>query len=134
MRAQRIDRNLLADQVARGLDRAVFLYIIAVVGVGVGAIITNHGLDRRLGRDQLEDGAIEGAADIDVARDHGLDVLRPADGVADPFELEWREIAEILGKLGERHLPGPALVADLVLFQRLRPGLTTQTKTPHNTP
>ena len=126
MRAQRIDGDLLADQVARRLDRAVVLYIEAVIGVGVGPVVADHRLDRRLGRDQLEDRAIEGAADIDIARDYCLDVLRPAGRVTDPFELERRQIAEVFGKLGERHLPGPALVAYLGLFKRFGHGLTDQ--------
>jgi len=87
MGAQRIDRDLLADQVARRLDRTVLLHEVAVVGVGVGAVIADHRLYRRFRCDQLEDRPIERATDVDVTGNQGLNILRPADGVADHLSL-----------------------------------------------
>ena len=44
--------------------------------IGVGTVVADHGLHRRLGRHQLDDGAIERAAKVGVARDYTLDAVR----------------------------------------------------------
>jgi hypothetical protein len=116
--AERVHGDLLADQVARSVDRTVFLDEVALPRVVVRSVVADDRLDRRPRRDQLDDGAVEGAAKIDVAGGRRLDVLRAADGVAHPLEPKRRQVAKILGKLREEHLAGPALVPQLGLFQR----------------
>src|SRR5471032_3285990 len=71
----------------------------------------------------------ERAAEIDIARDSRLDVLRAAVGVADPLELERREVTEVLRELGIQDLAGPSLVAQFLLLRRSRFGGRYQPKT-----
>lgn len=55
----------VADEIPSRLDRPVVLDVVALISVCVGAVVTDHRLDRAFCRDQLEDRTMEGAADID---------------------------------------------------------------------
>src|SRR5690606_38367927 len=68
-------------------------------------------LDRRPGRLELDDGTVEGAAEVGLAGGGRLDVLGAAGGVADPPELDVAEVAEVLGQFGEGDGADAALVA-----------------------
>ncbi len=111
-----VDPDLLADQVAGGPDRAVRLGVEAEEGLGVGAVVVDDGLDRGAGFDELDHRAGEGAAEVGLVGGGGLDVLRAADGVADPLQLDRAEVAEVLREFGQGHGVRAALVAQFQLL------------------
>jgi hypothetical protein len=122
--AEGVHADLLADQVPRAADRAVVRYVEALVDVLVAAVVADHRLDRGLGGDQLDDGAVEGAAEVGLPGGRGLDVLGAADGVADPPELDGGEVAEVLGQLREGDGADAALVAQLLRLRGALGGAT----------
>ena len=111
-----VDADLLADQVAGGPDRTVLLGVVADEGLVVGAVVVDDRLDRRAGFGELDDRAGEGAAEVGLVGGGGLDVLRAADRVADPLQLDRAEVAQVLGELGQRHGVRAALVAQFEFF------------------
>jgi hypothetical protein len=113
VRSEGVDPDLLADQVAGRFDGAAVERPVPDVGVLVAAVVADHGLDRCLGRDELHDRAVERAAEVGLAGGRGLDVLRTADGVADPLELDRAQIAEVLGEFGGGDRADRALVLQL---------------------
>ena len=110
---ERVDPDLLADQVPGAPDRTAVEDVEAHVGDVVGTVVTDDGLDRGLGGSELDDGAVEGATEVGVAGGRGLDVLGAADGVADPLQLDVAQVAEVLGELRQDHLADGTLVPQL---------------------
>ncbi|MDP9849233.1 hypothetical protein J2853_008444 [Streptosporangium lutulentum] len=113
---QGVDPDPLPDQVARTLDRRAVGHEVADVAVLVAAVVADHGLDRGLGRGELDDGAVEGAPEVGLPGRGGLDVLRTGDRVADPLQFERAQVAELLGELGKGHGADASLVAKLQGF------------------
>ena len=84
------------------LDRAVVGHVEADVAVLVDAVVADHRLDRAPGRDELDDGAVEGAAEVGLPVAADWMSCGPLMVLPIHFELDVAEVAEVLGELGRR--------------------------------
>src|SRR5207245_9081396 len=75
MGTERIDGNLLAEEVTWPLDRAPAHHIEAGPAVLVGATASYDGLDRRAGSNELLDRPIDSSAEFGCVGHPGLNIL-----------------------------------------------------------
>jgi len=116
MRAERVDGDLLAEKIARPLDRTPAQDIEAGPAVLVATAVADDRLDRRAGGDEFFDRGVERSTKVGVAGDSGLNILRSTVGIADPFESDRRQVAHILGQFRKSYAARPALIAQLQQF------------------
>jgi len=111
VRAQGVDRHLLADQIAGGGDGRILAHVITTERQLVGAVGAEHRGDFRAAGDQLHHRAVERAAELGLIRRRRLDTRRTTGGVTLPFQGDLAEIAEIIGEFERGDLAGGALIA-----------------------
>ncbi len=102
--AESVHADLLADQVARGTDRAVFEHVVPGEARLVRAVGGQHSGQWGTSGLRFDDGTVERRPELDLVGRRVLQRLRSVAVVADPFELDVFVVAERFGQLGEADL------------------------------